>query len=265
MARWLAEHPAVYLSSVKEPHYYSTDLRNRNVASECAYRRLFRAARPQHLAVGEASTWYLYSQAAVPAILSAHPDARFVVMTRDPVDMALSLHHHNRRVLHEDEPDFERAWRLQEDRAAGRSLPSTCTEPVFLQYRDVCSLGTQLNRLYAQVPHGRVLHILLDDIKRDPGQSYRQVLDFLGVPDDGRAHFPVANKARGHRSRAAQRVIRWSWRLRSAVGIRRGFGLARLNESTLPKQSIRESFRLQLQETFANETRVLGEQKYESI
>lgn len=253
LAKWLSEHPAIFMSPVKEPHYYSTDLANRSVTSSRRYQGLFQGASEEHLAIGEASTWYLFSREAVPNIEKNHPDARYIVMTRDPVAMAHSLYHHNRRVLHEDQPTFEAAWRLQEERAEGRALPRGCVEPAFLQYKAACRLGSLLERLYERVPVGRVLHVPLERLQADSAAEYQRVLAFLGVPDDGRQEFPPANEARGHRSRLLQRLIRLGGRARNALGINRGFGLARINERPEPKEELSGEFQVQLEEAFAGE------------
>ena len=253
LARWLETHPNVYFSPVKEPHYFSTDLSNRVIKTEADYRRLFEGAGPEHLAIGEASTWYLYSQDAVANILRVAPEARFVVMTRNPVDMAWSLHHHNLRVLHEDEPDFARAWALQGARRNGSNIPPDCSEPAFLQYLDACALGAQIARLLAQVPAERVLHLSLDQVRAAPARSYRTVLDFLSLPDDERTEFPVSNVARGHRSPVMQRLLKHGARLRLALGIQRGFGLARLNEKAKAKQAMDPALRKRLEEAFAED------------
>lgn len=246
------------MSPIKEPHYFSTDLANRSVKSRRQYDRLFREATDAHRAVGEASTWYLYSRDAVPAIEREFPNARYIVMTRDPVQMAHSLYHHNVRVLHEDQPTFEQAWHLQEERAQGRSIPSTCTEPAFLQYRDACALGTLLQRLLDTVSADRVLHLPLETIQADTRAEYRRVLSFLEVSDDGRNEFPVANEARGHRSWMLQRLLRFGGKARLALGIQKGFGLGCINDRPEPKVALTDEFRAELEDAFAEETALLG-------
>lgn len=248
LVRWLEAHPQVFVSPIKEPHYYSTDLSNRSIISEAAYRRLFDGAEPGHLAVGEASTWYLFSREAVPNILQVAPGARFIVMTRDPVEMARSLHHHNLRALNDDERDFARAWALQSVRRGG---------PAFLQYGAACSLGAQVARLLDHVPPDRVLHIPLDGLRADPARHYRRVLAFLGVPDDGREAFPISNPARGHRSKVLQRALRFGSRMRQILGLRRGTGLARLNERAGPKSPLEPALRAELDAYFAADQAVL--------
>lgn len=257
LVHWLETHPQVFLSSVKEPHFFSTDLANRGVSSEAAYRRLFDVASSKKLAVGEASTWYLFSKDAVPNILRAVPEARFIVMTRDPVEMARSLHHHVVRQLHEDEPDFARAWALQTDRRAGHNIPRDCTEPAFLQYGAACSLGAQVARLLRHASADRVLHIPLEGLRDDPAHHYRGVLAFLGVRDDGRQSFGLSNPARGHRSRTLQRVLRLGHRARLALGVRRGLGLARLNERRQDKAPLDPALRTELAAYFAEDQTVL--------
>lgn len=253
LASWLNEHPQVFMSPIKEPHYYSTDLANRKIRAGDRYEKLFEGVTDVHRVAGEASTWYLFSNEAVAYIEREHPGARYIVMTRDPVAMAHSLYHHNRRVLHEDQDSFEAAWQLQEARAAGRHLPKDCTEPAFLQYQAACSLGSLLCRLYDQIPAERVLHVPLEWMQEAPGREYRRVLAHLGVDDDEREHFLPANQARRHRSRVLQRALRLGGQLRVALGINKGFGIGRLNERPQAKAPLSSAIQAELEAAFADE------------
>jgi len=68
LAMWLSEHPNIFMCPIKEPHYFNTDGLQRIKTLE-QYESLFTDAKPEHVAVGEASTHYLYSKEAVPRIL----------------------------------------------------------------------------------------------------------------------------------------------------------------------------------------------------
>lgn len=263
LAHWLDEHTNVFMSPVKEPHFYSTDLANATIASRSQYESLFDEVGPEHRAIGEASTWYLASEEAVPNILRDYPDALFIVMTRDPIEMARSLHHHNLRVLHEDEPDFAKAWGLQEIRRAGEHLPPDCVEPMFVQYGQACLLGRHMERLLSLVERDRVLHVPLEGLKDDPGHQYRRVLEFLGCEDDGRTVFSVANQARGTRSRLLQKLLRAGAKLRLTLGIKKGFGLARLNEREKKKSEIETQTLEMLSVYFADDQRLLRELSFQ--
>jgi hypothetical protein len=157
--------------------------------SICRMRRnaeaLFCSATEEHIAVGEASVWYLSSAEAVSAILRYQPEAKFIVMVRNPIDMAPTLNGEMLLSGLEYEHEFPIAWSLQEERRRGRRIRGSWARRRFL-YGEICSLGTQLERLYKIVPSHRVLTIILDNICADPRREYLRALRFIGVPDDGR-------------------------------------------------------------------------------
>lgn len=199
LANWLAEHPQVYFSPIKEPCFFNYDYGFRRRWSLEGYERLFAAAHESHRAVCEASVRYLYSRTAVPAILAYADAPRFVVMLRDPVRMAPSLHEQTLFNGDEDEVDFDRAWQLQSQRLYGAKLPRRCRDPQLLQYGEVCMLGKQLERLYQQVPREHVHVIHLEDMHANPAGEYGRLLAFLGLDDDDRQIFPVENRAKARR------------------------------------------------------------------
>lgn len=258
MSRWLSEHPAVFMSTPKEPHFFNTDLGNRKAHSIEEYRGLFDAVSPAHEEVGEASTWYLFSEDAVPGIERAISDPLYIVMSRDPIRMAQSLFVHNRRCLYEDACSLERAWELQELRSSGEAVPRRCPEPQFLQYRRVCSVGEQLDRMLDSVPPERVLHLRVEDLADDPATEYRRVLDFLDLAPDGRTDFAPENVAREPKSVVLQRLLLAAGRIRRRAGIRKGWGLLRLNERPIEKQSLPPHFRERLVDEFAEDRALLS-------
>ncbi|MCG8345752.1 MAG: sulfotransferase [Chlorobiales bacterium] len=263
LSRWLEEHPQIFMSPIKEPHYYSTDLGNRTVKSAKQYAKLFQNAKEYHKAVGEASTWYLYSKEAVANIERTNPGAKYIVMTREPADMAYSLYLHNFRVTYENERTFEAAWRLQEIRAAGNSIPRSCPEPDMLKYYSACALGSLLQVLLDKVPQKRILLLSLEDVSKDPAGHYRCVLQFLDVEDDNRSSFPVANASRQYRSRLFQKILKAGAKARQALGIMRGLQLAKLNERNIFKPSLPEDFLEEINETFSKERKLLASLKAE--
>ena len=196
LGAWLSEHPEIYMSPVKEPHFYNTDMKYVHVKSWKEYERLFNSVTDKHIAVGEASVWYLFSQVAVPRIERELSDVKYIVMIRNPVDMAYSLHEQLVVAGNEHIKDFMKAWHLSEERARGRFIGRWCRDPKILDYKSACLLGKQVGRLYENVPKERVLILLLDEIKTNPRKEYLKVLNFLSVPDDGRIEFPVFNAAK---------------------------------------------------------------------
>jgi sulfotransferase family protein len=136
LARWLGDHPNIFMAPQKEPHFFNTDDR-RGVATLVEYEDLFRNAQREHVAVGEASVWYLSSSQAVRNILQYNPNARFIVMVRNPIEMAPALHGEMLISGLECIKDFSRAWNAQEERRQGLHLPAlSWTQRRFL-YGDI--------------------------------------------------------------------------------------------------------------------------------
>ena len=196
LANWLAEHPQVHFSTIKEPHFFNYDFGFRRPMSLAQYERLFAGATRKHRIVCEASTRYLYSRTAVPAVLAYVDAPRFIVMLRNPVNMAPSLHGQAIFSGDEDELDFERAWALQERRLYGDCIPKRCRDPQLLQYGTLCKLGKQVERLYQRVPRERVHAIQLENVQAAPREEWLRLMRFLNIEDDGRDIFPSANSAK---------------------------------------------------------------------
>ena len=218
MASYLEEHPHVFMTVPKEPYYFATDFPNKSVATDDdAYLSLFRRANKRHAAVGEASVGYLYSAAAARAIRTFNPAAKLIVMLRNPVDLVQAFHSQLLFNLDEDEPNFARAWALQDQRRCGRRLPKHCRTPEFLQYRNVGMLGEQLERLFQVFPRPQVHVLFHEDFARCTADAYSATLDFLNVPHDGRTEFPAVNENKQHRSGVCaamwMRRPRWTQRI----------------------------------------------------
>ncbi len=103
--------------------------------------------------------------------------------------------------------DPERAWRLQAERAGGR-LPKLCKEPAYLQYRKICSLGGQIQKLFEFVPPSQRLIVVLDNLDRNPATVHKQITDFLGIEATGTTEFQRENVFTVHESRAIARTVR---------------------------------------------------------
>jgi Sulfotransferase family len=270
---YLQTHPAIFLPeaqpwvgavAAKEPHYFCTDFPNyRRCRTLDDYLRLFAPASAGTL-IGEASVWYLYSEVAVPQIIERNPRARFIVLLRNPVDMAHSLHNQLYHTLDEDIDDFKRAWDMQARRARGQGIPRNCREPKHLLYKKVCAFSHQLERLFEHVPREQCLVIIADEFGAAPEQTYVRALEFLGLPPDDRDAFPRVNSSATNRSRLLavalrslprqmKPVYRTSKAIANAVGLRPGAALSRWNRKEQVRSPLDAAFGRQLVAEFAPE------------
>lgn len=224
LASWLAEHPEVYMSPIKEPHVFHPG-EPHVVNSLEDYEKLFKAAAVHHKIIGEASTNYLFSKEAVPSILNYSKNPRFLVALRNPIEMVCSLHDHRVYMQREDVLDFEVAWNLQSKRMKGEGLPPGCKSPELLQYGPYCRLGEQIEMLLQRVAPGQCKFVLLEDIKSDPRKVWLEIMEFLEIEDDGKREFDAKNKAKTVRSRFFQKAIRKLGQMKKRMGFDTKTGL----------------------------------------
>ena len=109
---YLSEHPQIFMSEVKELNYFASDFPNVQkitFKSVDDYHKVFAKADERHLAVGEASPFYLFSQVAFQNMAAYNPAAKVILTLRHPVDFVESYHQLNLSLLREDEPDLAKA------------------------------------------------------------------------------------------------------------------------------------------------------------
>jgi hypothetical protein len=249
--RYLSTHPHIAMSKRKEPYYWCPDVPVRDAVADAAeYAALWPNAAAGALR-GEATPAYLRSDLAPRAILAGNPVAKFIVLLRDPMEMAASYHAQMLFSLHEDEPDFRTAWGLQDQRRQGSRIPATCFFPPDLHYAEICALGDQLERLMGAVPETQLKVILLDDLATDPRTVYLDILQFLGLADDGRNSFVPVNQNRRRKALGLVRLYRRLLRFRPLGFAARVLGIGKLIDRVM----VEEAPRAALDPAFARELR----------
>jgi hypothetical protein len=204
---YLEKHPGIFAPDFKELRFFCDDKNVNRISSMEAYLKAFAGARESHRYLCDASPGYLMSEAAIPGIYRFNPEAKLIAMLRHPADLFFSMHGQAYYTFNEDVSDPEIAWRLQDVRAEGKSIPATCRDPINLQYKTRCTLSVQLERMFAVFPREQILLISLDELKKDPKALYEKVLAFLGLKSDGRTEFPKENSSKTHRNRVLGRFL----------------------------------------------------------
>lgn len=264
MTRWLAQHPDVFFSEVKVPFHFGTDLDmipKRRYRDLDTYLALFDAAAG-YKRRGESTPFYLYSRNAAREISEFAPDARLIVMLRNPVDMMYSMHSRNLKDGNEIVSDFHQALELEEARVEGRHIPKTAHFPQGLFYRRIARYGEQLERYLDAFPRDQIHVVIFEDMKLDAQQTMRNVLRFLNIDEQVPIIFDRANESGTLRSPALTgflknppiyfRVLPQS--MREAITWR----LNRFNLRPVPPAPMEAGFRSQLIEDFRDEIDSLG-------
>ncbi len=170
LASWLRQHPDVFIPSLKEPRYFSHDLADPGihnvVRTKAAYLALFAKAQ-NYKARGEASTSYFTHWRYVPErIKKVIPEAKIIIILRDPVERAYSAYLMLVRGGRETLPFFEA---VRKSPFASRYC-TTYAEPI---------------RKYLEVfGRERVLILMFEDLKKNPYGLLKDVARFLGIDEE---------------------------------------------------------------------------------
>jgi hypothetical protein len=203
---YLRTHPDIFFPDSKEDCFFALDLpKFRFVHSEAEYANLFAESGTARI-VGEASAMYLFSGAAAGAIHDYNPDAKILIFLREQEEFLPSLHNQFLREFSEEIDDFETVWRLSGHRPL-ETVPSGCLEPRTLDYAAMGRFSEQVERYLAVFPAQQVRILHFRDWTTDPRTTYLEILEFLGLADDGRREFLPVNQGVTYRSRRLVRCL----------------------------------------------------------
>ncbi|MDF3419974.1 hypothetical protein HKX23_16575 [Sulfitobacter sp. KE29] len=203
IAHYLAERDDVFFSRPKEPLFWCRDLGIEPHALRAEtlkeYEFLFSEAEPlRHRIIAEGTTSYLRSRQALTECIEHYPQAKFVAILRNPVDVAHAFHMEQLYTGLEKEKDFAAAWRDQPQREATWDA-ATDERPDSLLYRRIASFASQIETFFALVPPEQRKVIIYDDLRQNPRAVWLELLAFLQLPDDGRTDFSPRNAAHAQR------------------------------------------------------------------
>ncbi len=176
---YLSQHPQIFMSAVKEPHFFSQanpdprySFLNQTITDTDEYINLFVGASDFEQ-IGESSTSYLWDQFAPGRIFSVKPDAKIIAILREPVDRAYSHYLMDVRegiqrknflnALIDDYESTKKGW------------------DVSRLYIELGFYGEQIKRYIDTFGQDNVLVLFYDDLVYKPEQFLKQVLTFLGV------------------------------------------------------------------------------------
>lgn len=209
--QYLASHSDVFIAK-KEMNFFGSDLS----FGHQFYRRDLKAYLAEfegwdgQARVGETSVWYLYSRQAAAEIKTFNPDARIIIMLREPAAMLYSLYHQFRCDGNEHLGTFEEALAAEDDRSAGRRIARPSYFRQGLIYRSVPRYTEQVKRYFDTFGRDRVRVVIYDDFAVDTSGVYRNILDFLEVcPSrvDPKLDFPVVNGNQTVKSTALRAIL----------------------------------------------------------
>jgi len=129
-----------------------------------------------------------------------NPDAKIIMVFREPVSFLRSLHAHLVADCSETALDFKNALVLEERRKAGKDLPPTVSYPGRLFYSERAKYYEQIVRFYHMFEPSRIKFIVYENFRQNNAAVYRDILKFLEVAPDFLPDFRQANVSHAPRS-----------------------------------------------------------------
>lgn len=133
---WLKTNPSIFVPEVKEPHFFQFKnkplaysgagdmerLARMIVQDEDSYMSLYDSKKKNQLS-GDCSTMYFYSEDAIREIKLHNPQAKIIIVLRDPIERAFSHYMHQVRDGYEIKTDPLSSFLLSEERIQNGYMP----------------------------------------------------------------------------------------------------------------------------------------------
>ena len=215
--QFLGQHPEIYMSSIKEPHFFCADFhlesdraygkqRFFDFRSESAYLELFNRAKDVKVA-GESSTNYLYSQVAAEKIYNFNPDAKIIIILREPAKFLYSLHSHYVKFTEENEPDFLTALALETEREQEKSLSPRVTTPSYLYYSQRVQYYQQVKRYCDRFDAEQIKVVIFEEFKSENERVFQEILEFLEVKTSFTPEYAAVNVNKEVKFKAVNNLV----------------------------------------------------------
>ena len=183
---YLKEHPQIYMSPEKEPRYFTPELYSiynngvrqggrRTALSLDRYCQLFQEVGNE-IAIGEASTEYLYIPQAPVRIKECIPDVKLIAILRNPVERAFSAFCYQLRDGYET-LSFKEALQAEAKRIEAGFRPGW-------HYKQVGFYYPQIKRYLEHFSPEQIKIYLYEELENNSDAVARDAYQFLGVETD---------------------------------------------------------------------------------
>jgi hypothetical protein len=210
---FLDQHPQITMSEVKEPYHFCTDFHRESdlfhkkplyfrYRDEDKYLSLFKQDK-SYSAVGESSTFYIWSKYAAKNIHAFNPDAKIIIFLRNPIDFIYSLHSHWVVETYENITSFSEALEAERERkTTWEHIPSRAYFPSMLYYTSVANYSAQVERFYKYFDRDQVKVFLFEDFKKSNADIFQKIVKFLQVDETFEPQYKRVNASKKPRCSA---------------------------------------------------------------
>lgn len=200
--QWLRSHQDVFLPCIKEPGYFAyanVSATPRNGPFDPEYVRQITVDNRSYADLysmagarmtGDVSPVYLLDENAAGRIAAARPDARIIIVLRDPVERAFSQFMHHVRDSLDACETFDEALenegpRLRDGWSWGHG------------YATHGHYASQIERYLAVFPKEQILFLEYQSLQNDPNACWQRIITHLGIAQERLARNDRVNTTTG--------------------------------------------------------------------
>jgi len=192
MYEYLMQHPCVYPPKGKEISYfdrlYFKGINWYKVGFPFKFHKyIYKNIRGKEFQTGEATPQYIEHPHALYKLKKLTPNAKFIVLLRNPIDRAFSQHNMNVKNDYEFR-NFNDALKHESERIKGRYEKMERDEKYYswdyeiFGYLEHGIYVNKLKRWMEVFPKEQFFIIQTEEFLRNTREIYQQVLEFLGLP-----------------------------------------------------------------------------------
>jgi hypothetical protein len=230
--KYLSEHPDIYMSPIKEPNFFGSDIswedfrhdykintqldfdkyfsKKKLIHKHIAfiedinlYMKLFRNGEDFKI-LGEASTSYLYSKLAAKEIYKFNPTAKIIIILRDPLERTISHYlmdysskkYKTKNILEDLKKDFYSSKK-------GYGITNL--------YIDLSLYSEQILRYIKIFPKKQLLFLNFEDIKENQNTVMSNLFDFIEVENIEIENKNSFNTTKEPKNVLAQKLYSLKW------------------------------------------------------
>lgn len=194
---YLGAHPRIATAKTKELHF----LTDRFERGRDWYAGQFPSTLPIGDLTGEATPYALFHPRSPRRLRQVAPDARLIVLLRNPIERAYShyMHEHKSGFEH---LAFEDALAAEPERLAGEE-DRLASDPAYISFNHKHAsymargdYARQVERWLAHFPAEQMLFLRSEDLFEHPESSLADITSFLGITE-AKMSFPMHNRTSG--------------------------------------------------------------------
>ncbi|UZD23863.1 sulfotransferase family protein [Algoriphagus halophytocola] len=190
---YLEEHPDIYMSPIKETNFFSyKDIKSQGLFYgeehvRCIedYKNQFTGVRGEK-AIGEASVSYLYYQGVAEKIKKFNPDAKIIIVLREPVSRGYSHYLMDKKLG---------LVNLSYSDIVNRSIVHNNMDLYYQQYVGLGFYYEQIKRYLNVFGEDKVKIFLFEDLTSDLPNVMKGIYKFLGVSQEFKAKTEVSHNS----------------------------------------------------------------------